>query len=215
MRIEKGQDQARKWRCFWGRNAVTVGAIALAVLSAPSEQTLGTNLGVVLLHGAWVWAGLVFYLLAALSGLLGLLRGAFEKAASGRLACASEALAWTGMGFWLSYLPMSLWVMKMNWGGFFFDEPRWRIPFTFAVVGVLLQGGLILVNRHALTLLANLVFGAALWISLFASQTILHPESPVMQSGDLRIQTAYGLLLGLALLLGGQVAWALTYLKKI
>jgi len=65
-----------------------------------------------------------------------------------------------------------------------------------------------------LTLLANLCFGAALWFSLFASQTVLHPESPVAQSDDLRIQATYGLLLGLALLLGGQVAWALIRFKK-
>lgn len=214
MGIEKVQKQTGKAAYFWGRMAATAGAIALAALFAPPEQTLGTNLGVILLHGAWVWAGLIFFGLAALAGLAGLLAEAFKKTATGRLGRGSRALAWTGMVFWLSYLPMSLWVMKMNWGGFFFDEPRWRIPFTFAVAGALLQAGLILINRPVLTLLANLFFGAALWFSLFTSQTVLHPESPVAQSGDLRIQAAYGLLLGLALLLGGQVAWALIRFKK-
>lgn len=209
MKTEQGQARTRKAPYFWGRIAATAGVIALAVLLAPSERTLGANLGIILLHGAWVWAGLIFFALGALAGLAGLLAAAFKKTTAGRLVRNSEALTWTGMGFWLSYLPMSLWVMKVNWGGFFFDEPRWRIPFTFAVVGVLLQIGLILINRPVFTLLANLCFGTALWVSLFASQTILHPESPVVRSGELRIQVFYGLLLGTALLLGGQAAWAL------
>ncbi|NPV74915.1 MAG: hypothetical protein HPY59_00930 [Anaerolineae bacterium] len=214
MGIEKEKKKAGKVANFWVQAVATAGVMALVALLTPPEQTVGKNLGVILLHGAWVWAGLIFFGLAALAGLAGLLAAVFGKVSTDLLARGSSALAWTGMMFWLSYLPMSLWVMKVNWGGFFFDEPRWRIPFTFAVVGALLQAGLILVNRPVLTWLANLFFGAALWFSLFASQTVLHPESPVAQSDDLRIQATYGLLLGLALLLGGQVAWALIRFKK-
>lgn len=66
------------------------------------------------------------------------------------------------MIFWLTYLPMSLVGMQMNWGGFFFDEPRRRIPFSFAVVGILLQAGMLLIDRSSLVLSGKLLSGVAL-----------------------------------------------------
>ncbi len=198
---------------FWAGIMATLAAIVLVTAFAPLERTLGANLRVILLHGAWVWAGLVFFGLAALAGLAGLTGKVLGIEAAG-VGDWSQPLGWTAMGYWLTYLPMSLWVMQANWGGFFFDEPRWRIPFTFAVVGVLLQAGLVLVNRPVITMLANLSFGAALWYSLPGSQAILHPESPVAQSGAASIQATYGLLLGLALLLGIQIVWGLMRFQK-
>jgi hypothetical protein len=49
--------------------------------------------------------------------------------------------------FWLTYLPLSLLVQQMNWGGIFWDEPRWRISLMFGMVGLLLQVGLALVEN--------------------------------------------------------------------
>ncbi|MCC6148320.1 MAG: hypothetical protein IT308_12240 [Anaerolineaceae bacterium] len=191
--------------------AATLAAIVLAAVFTPLEQTLGANLRLILVHGAWAWAGLTFFALAALAGLAGLAAFIVGRKEAAGLGRGSRALGWTALTFWLTYLSVSLWVMQANWGGFFFDEPRWRIPFTFAVVGVLLQIGLAMVERPVLTMGANLLFGGALWFSLLGSQTILHPESPVAQSGARSIQAIYGLLLGLMLLLGLQIT--LVFLK--
>lgn len=213
--MKREQTNLRKdARLFWTGVTATLAAILLVTAFAPLERTLGSNLRMILLHGAWAWAGLVFFGLAALAGLGGLAEVLFRNAGATRLGNWSQPLAWTAMGFWLTYLPMSLWVMQANWGGFFFAEPRWRIPFTFAVVGVLLQAGLALVNRPVLNLVANPCFGTALWLSLLRSQAVLHPESPVMQSGAAGIQAAYGLLLVLALLLGVQIVLKVMRLQK-
>jgi len=119
----------------------------------------------------------------------------------------SLALGRTGLFFWLTYLPMSLWVMQLFWGGFYFDEPRWRVPFTFAVVAVLLQVGLWLLNTpDVLTCLGNLGFGAALWWNTLNAEAILHPESPVMNSNSPRIQVFFAVLVLLSLLFGAQLA---------
>jgi len=179
---------------------LTLLAIVLTAFWIPAEAQIGFNLRLVIVHGAWVWTGLLTFAAAALTGLAALLLRRQP------LARASLALGRTGLFFWLTYLPMSLLLMQLNWGGLYFDEPRWRIPFTFAMVAVLLQAGLSLINRPMLTALGNLLFGAALWAMLLPSDTVLHPESPVAQSGSLRIQTAYGVLLALSLLAAVQIA---------
>jgi hypothetical protein len=178
---------------------VTLVLIAGITLLVPAEQTLGTNLSLVILHGAWVWAGLIYFGLASLIAFLAILNR------NHGFHLVSGSLAKTAMVFWLTYLPMSLLVMQMNWGGLFFDEPRWKIPFTFAVVGLLMQTGLVLINREIVTSIFNLVFGVSLWVSLTGSQTILHPESPISQSQSGSIPVFFGILLGLSLLFGIQV----------
>ena len=131
--------------------------IAIAFLT-PLERTLGVNLRLVYLHGAWVWAGIVIFSIAAIMGLAALL---FRKTA---FHDWSRSLGWTGLCFWITSLPMSLAVMQINWNGFFFDEPRWKIPFTFAIISILLQAGLFLMNTAVVHLACQSVLriGAAL-----------------------------------------------------
>ena len=189
--------------------ALTLGIIALVTVLGPTEKTLGANLHIVILHGAWVWTGLAVIGAAALAGFLGLL---LHKRTD--LAGWSLALGRTGLMFWLIYLPMSLLVMQLNWGGFFLAEPRWKISFSFVVVGVLLQVGLSLLHSPRLTCASNLVFAVALAWNLMVAQNILHPASPVASSNSGTIQLFFIILLGLCLLLSGQVAWLFNRLKR-
>jgi hypothetical protein len=179
---------------------ITLAFLILFTVLIPPERTLGSNLGVVMLHGAWVWAGLITFSLAAVSGLAGLISRREKWHAWSRV------LGWTGLAFWLTYLPMSVVVQQMNWGGIFWDEPRFRIPLAFGIVAVLLQGGLRLVNRRVLTSSGNLVFGAALVWQLQGAQNVLHPDSPVFTSDSTSIKLFFTILVVLALLLAAQVA---------
>jgi hypothetical protein len=173
--------------------------IVLLTAFAPVERTLGARARLVYLHGAWVWSGKVAFGLAALAGLAGLwLR-------KERFHQVSQALARTGLLFWLTYLPMSLLVQQMNWGGIFWDEPRWRIPLAFGIAGLLLQIGLTLMADLRLASAANFVFGAALWYLLGNIENVLHPDSPVFGSGAVRIELYFSLLLMLALFMGAQL----------
>ena len=176
---------------------VLLAVTGLVTFFGPAERTLGANLRLVVLHGAWVWAGKVAFALAGLAGLGGLL---FFKRLG--LAGWSLALGRTGLAFWLTYLPMSLLVMQLNWGGLFFDEPRWQVPFTFGVVAVLLQAGLAVLRIDWLTCTANLAFGVALWAALGNAANILHPDSPIFGSDSTRIQFFFIILLMLSLAAG-------------
>jgi hypothetical protein len=186
---------------------LTLGVIAVVTILVPAERTLGSSLGLIIYHGAWAWTGQLTFAAAGLTGLAGLLLG--------RHNCPivhtwSQALGHTGLLFWLTYLPMSLLVMQLSWGGLFLDEPRWRVPFSFGVVAVLLQVGLSLLGKPALTSMANLLFGLALNISLRLTQNVLHPDDPIAQSGSGTIRLAFISLLCLSLLVSFQIARLLT-----
>lgn len=190
----------RRYR-FW-LLLITLGFIIATTAVAPLEKTLGARVRLVYLHGAWVWTGKVAFGLAGLAGL-------------GVFLCANRRSFWsgwslafgrTGLFFWLTYLPLSLVVQQLNWGGIYWDEPRWRVPLAFGVAGALLQIALTLFNHPRWTAMANLVFGVVLWAGLARLENVLHPDSPIFGSGSQRIETFFLVLLFLTILLMIEVA---------
>ncbi len=159
--------------------SITVIVIALLTLFGPEEKSLGSNVRIVYLHGAWVMAAEAAFIAAALAGLLGLVlrRDIFHA--------WSAALGKTGILFWITYLPLSLIAMQANWNGLFLAEPRFRIALMFAVTGVLLQAGLWLFNISWLTSFANILYIIALRVVFATAQNVMHPPpSPIFNSGN-------------------------------
>jgi hypothetical protein len=158
---------------------ITLLVIALLAFLGPEERSLGSNVRIVYLHGAWVLAAEVAFFAAGIAGLLGLLtrRESFH--------CWSAALGRTGIVFWLTYLPLSLFAMQSNWNGLFLAEPRFRLALIFAVTGVLLQLGLWLFNLNWLTSLGNLLYIVILRAVFATAENIMHPPpSPIFSSGN-------------------------------
>ncbi len=156
----------------------TILVIAVLATFGPEEQSLGSNVRIVYLHGAWVLAAEVAFAAAALVGLLALL---MRREGLHRW---SAALGRTGIVFWLTYLPLSLWAMEANWNGLFLAEPRFRLALTFAIVGTLMQVGLWMINTAWITSLANLVFFVVLRVVFSTASNVMHPPpSPIFSSG--------------------------------
>jgi len=156
----------------------TLLVMALLALFGPEERSLGSNVRIVYLHGAWVLTAEIAFLAAAVIGLGALVsrREALQR--------WSAALGRTGIVFWVAYLPLSLWAMQANWNGLFLAEPRFRLALTFAIVGVLLQAGLWLIGLPWLTSLANALFAFALFVAFATIPNVLHPPpSPIFNSG--------------------------------
>ena len=170
----------------------TLLVIVLIAFFGPEEKDLGANVRIVYLHGAWVLTAEAAFFLAALAGLAGLLlrRDVFHH--------WSAALGRTGIVFWVTYLPLSLMAMQSNWNGLFLAEPRFRLALTFAVVGVLLQAGLWIIDQKLLTSLANIAFIVVLRVIFSTAENIMHPPpSPIFNSGNYAI---IGFFVGLNLL---------------
>lgn len=161
---------------FWF--LLTVLVIAVVSFFGPEVKELGSNVRVVYLHGAWVMAAEVAFFAAAAAGLLGLLlrREGFHR--------LSAALGRTGLIFWITYLPLSMWAMHTNWNGLFLSEPRFRLAMIFAVVGLLLQAGLWMMNTPVVTSVGNILFILVLRYIFSQAANIMHPPpSPIFSSG--------------------------------
>lgn len=174
--------------------------VALFTTLGPAEKSLGTNVRVVYLHGAWVWVALLSFYTAALVGVIGWITRRES------LHYWSRALGRTGLFFWITYLPLSMWAMQTNWNGLFLAEPRWRLAVVFAIGGLLLQVGLSLLENPAWASAANLLYAVLLWLALQSTEQVMHPSSPVLSSGAWRIQLFFGGLVLLTLLVALQVA---------
>jgi hypothetical protein len=183
---------------------ILLGAISVLTALGPAEKSLGIHVRVVYLHGAWVWAALANFLAAAVVGLSGLI---LRKPS---LHQWSRALGRTGLFFWITYLPISIWAMQSNWNGLFLAEPRWRLALIFAISGLLAQVGVSLLENPAWASGTNIVFVAALFLTLHNTQNLMHPPAPILNSDALRmhasrIQLYFVALLGLTLLASWQV----------
>jgi len=131
---------------------VIVILIAIIALFGPEEKSLGSNVRIVYLHGAWVITAEIALLLAGASSAMALItrRQVFHR--------WSAALGRTGIFFWVTYLPLSLWAMQANWNGLF------------------------------LIALANLAFIIVLRVVFATTANILHPPpSPIFNSGNYAI----------------------------
>lgn len=174
---------------------LTVIVIALLALFGPEEKSLGANVKIVYLHGAWVLSAELAFVAAAIAGVVGLLtrRDTFHH--------WSAALGQTGIFFWVTYLPLSLWAMQTNWNGLFLSEPRFRLAVIFAVTGVLLQVGLWLINTSWITSIANIIFIVILRVIFATAENVMHPPpSPIFNSGNFAIIGFFVALIGLSLL---------------
>lgn len=179
---------------------ILLAAILLLTAFGPAEKSLGTNVRVVYLHGVWVWTALAGFLAAAVAGLAGLVsrRQALHK--------WSRALGRTGLFFWVTYLPISMWAMQANWNGLYLAEPRWRIGLIFAIGGLLMQIGVALVENPAWASACNAIYALVLWLALGSTEQVMHPDSPIWGSGVWRIQLYFASLFALTLLAAWQLA---------
>lgn len=177
-----------------------LAAILVFVNLGPSERTLGVNVRLVYLHGAWVWTALISFILAGVLGVAGLVlrRDTFQQ--------ASVALGQTGTIFWITYLPLSLWTMQANWGGLYLLEPRWRLAVNFAIVAVLIQAAILIMQNRSAASALNAIFILALAWGLSGSEQVMHPPSPILTSDSMMIRVFFFLLLILCLLAAGQLS---------
>ncbi len=166
---------------FWFILALLTTAGLTAV--GPEEKSLGDNVRIVYLHGAWVLTAEAALCLAGVAGLFAIL------ASREGLHRWSAALGRTGIFFWVTYLPLALWAMQSNWNGLFLSEPRFRAAVILAATGVLLQIGVTLIARPVITSLVNVLFFVALQITVSRAGYVLHPPpSPIFGSGILSIE---------------------------
>lgn len=179
---------------------ILLGVIVVVSSLGPPESILGSNVRLVYIHGAWVWTALFAFGVSAGTGGLGLVTK------NSRLHSWSAALGQTGLFFWITSLPLSLWTTEANWNGLYLAEPRWRMAIDFAIAGGLVQIALLVLRRPSWGSAINLLYFVALFAALIQTEQVMHPPSPIFTSGSTLIQSFFLGLVSLCLLAGWQLS---------
>jgi hypothetical protein len=179
-----------------------IALILAGVLSllGPAERSLGANVRLVYLHGAWVWTALIGLGSAAAVGLAGLILR------RGHLQRWSVAFGQAGMLFWIGYLPLSVWTMQANWNGLYLAEPRFKVGLDYAVIGLLIQAAILVLRDARIGSALNLAFAIALAWSISGAEQVMHPASPIFSSDSVAIRLFFLILLFVSLLAGLMLA---------
>lgn len=175
---------------------ICVLLILIITFLSPPERSLGSNVRLAYLHGAWVWTALIGFVAAGILGIVGL----YSRRKSTQRWSISIGQAATI--FWFTYLPLSLLTMQQNWNGLFLDEPRWRVGLDFALIASLFQFAILLFKDERLGSALNIFFILALSWSLAQTEQVMHPPSPILNSDAQLIRLFFIALLGLCLLSG-------------
>ena len=172
---------------------LVLAAIAAIAALAPVDRILGSSARIAYLHGATVWAALLAFASAAVSGLAGFVLRRDE------LHRWSAGLGRAATAFWILSLLLSLASMQLSWNGLFFAEPRWGLGLRFGVTAVLLQVAAAVLGRPRFASFLNIVYFGALAFALAGVPSVMHPVSPVFTSDSVGIRLLFLALLAMVL----------------
>jgi hypothetical protein len=160
---------------------VAAAVTAIVVALTPSDVMLGSSLRLVLFHGASTWVNLAAFTLTALASIV------FLATRRTGLVAWAGALRWVALGLWVVNTTLGVISMRITWGGFLWSEPRLQMTFWVLLAALVIVMTDLLAERPRLTAVLDVVFVAGLWTVLARTPNLMHPNSPVFHSTDIKI----------------------------
>ncbi len=164
-------------RVLLGIAFVSAIAAAVATFMMPPVVQLGTLVRLVVFHGAYTWVNMGLFTVA------GLVSAAFLV--SGRIGIYAWSTAFRRLAVvaWIVNTALGMLSAYLSWGSVNLAEPRLQVTFVLLFLcGVVLALDFF-VGRPRLMALADIVMATALWWLILAARDVVHPDSPVMNSG--------------------------------
>ena len=192
----------------WALVAAVIALAGLLLWLAPEEQTLGSGIKSVYVHVALTWTALLGLIAA---GLIGLALALFSK--PGWLVVTST-LVWVSLILFTAGLVMSFIAAGINWGGFFWQEPRTNSAIQIIVAAMIVQGANHLSLHYRVK--GALFFFLLLFIfwSILSIPDVLHPGDAARTSPPAIRFTFYGLF-ALFSLAAGWLVWRISTFKRL
>jgi heme exporter protein C len=192
-------------RRFWPLIGLCALVAALVLALMPAEKTLGQIIKLVYLHGALSRAGMIGFWAAAIAGATYLIRP------NPRSLRWSQALLWSGCGFWLAHFIVSMPATRLTWGPWIaWGEPRVTMTLQVAAAGLIVIAVTWLVDSGRFTAVANLLLGLTVFFLVERTGVLRHPLDPIGTSPSSTLQLIYLLLVVPIVASMFLVAWRLT-----
>jgi heme exporter protein C len=192
-------------RRFWLLIGLCAVGAALVLALMPAEKILGQIIKLVYLHGALSRAGMIGFWAAGIAGAVYLIRP------SPRSLRWSQALLWSGWGFWLTHFVVSMPATRLTWGPWIaWGEPRVTMTLQVAAAGLIVIAVTRLLDSGRFTAVANLLVGLAVFFLVERTGVLRHPLDPIGTSPSSTLRLIYLLLLLPVIASMFLVAWRLT-----
>ncbi len=192
-------------RRFWPLIGLCALGAALVLALMPAEKTLGQIIKLVYLHGALSRAGMIGFWAAAIAGAAYLIRP------NPRSLRWSQALLWSGCGFWLAHFIVSMPATRLTWGPWIaWGEPRVTMTLQVAAAGLIVIAVTWLVDSGRFTAVANLLLGLAVFFLIERTGVLRHPLDPIGTSPSSTLRLIYLFLVLPIVASMFLVAWRLT-----
>ena len=199
-------------------------ALAIAVLLAsqfPAVEGLGAKVRLPVFHGALTWANLVAFSLMALGAV------AFLVTRRADIYRFESGLRWVSVPMWFVGSGLGLWAALGTWDlsgssasplSVVLADPRLMAQFwTLALALLLLLLPLLHDDARALAV-GDIGFTALMWVLLLRAilgpGRALHPDSPVLNSPELKIKLLFFGIFACLLLAALLAAWAASRFAK-
>ena len=194
---------ASKLRKFIPLILILLCAVLLLAF-APNEKTLGNGIKPVYIHVSLTWSGMVGFILAAVLGLVGLIK------TNQRLVSWMKTIFLASLTVYLAGFLMSMWASYVNWGGIPFREPRYLSTFNVIAVAAITGAFFLSLSNPRLVALAGMFPSFFLFFTGDNSRMVLHPENPARTAPDAIRNTFLGMFV-LALMLS---IWLAFYYRR-
>ena len=123
----------------------------------------------------------------------------------------SQALLWSGCGFWLSHFIVSMPATRLTWGPWIaWGEPRVTMTLQVAAAGLIVIAVTWLLDSGRFTAVANLLLGLAVLFLIERTGVLRHPLDPIGASPSAAFRLIYLLLVLPIIASMFLVAWRLT-----
>ena len=205
---------------FGAAAAALTGAVVLAS-QFPAVEGLGTKVRLPVFHGALTWANLVTFGLMAIAAIVFL---ATRRAGVYRY---EAGLRWVSVPMWLVGSAMGLWAALGTWDltgskasamTVVGADPRLMAQFWTLIAGAVLLMLPLFVDRAVWIAAGDIAF-TAIMSALMLRATLgpgrsLHPDSPVLNSSEIKIKLIFFGMFGLLLLAALLAAWGASLFAK-
>lgn len=194
---------ARTRWTMWATPVFIIALAALLVQLGPDEATLGSGIKSVYVHVSLIWTGMTGFLLTAGLGVVVAVTGR-EK-----LESWTFVTGWVALGFFVAGFAMSMVAASINWGAFFWAEPRAQSALGMMAVSLIV---LIVISwLDSVRGRGILYVIPAVWLSLsiLVAPLVLHPDNPIQSSSSRSIQLTFLGMFALCSLGATWLVWAI------
>jgi hypothetical protein len=179
---------------------VILAAAVVLMSNAPHERTLGPGILPVYVHVSLTWAGMLFFILSAVLGVLVVFTG------------GKSWFSWLRPVFMTAYITylagflVSLWASYVNWNGIPYREPRVLSALNAIVVTSVCAVLLLWLRRKWMAGIVAVIPAFFVMSAVQSTRLVLHPDNPIRQA-PAGIRNTFITMFGLVLLLSVWLVW--------